>query len=523
MKLQLLALIAIFLQTASFAQTTLVTGDILFVGFKTSTDDEPGNDCVKLVTLVTLECNTRFIVTDNNWNNSTDSWVCSDDEFGLEITCNSTIIAGSVFYIDVDGLGGFASCSGGSVTNTNIGTSSTFGTNYGLNDSGDNLFVVQGTYAAPVFISALKHVGAYANGNCSTKNTTGLPDNLSLATSAIVMASAQDQWHYNCVTTTGTTAALRAALLNNGNWTFANGQGWDSGGCMFDVTDDANAIAPSGTLAVAGAGCGCQASCNLAQWGSVNCGGGISGNCSAGYQDMSRTITVPAGCTFTVTASMRIRGGICSASGADGSCATCDVVKVDILGGSKAFQTGGANASISDSYTLAGPGTIVVSGKANRADEIITYNISMPCGASCLNTPLFVELADFTAERDGNNVKLEWLTLVERDNAYFTLESSNDTKNWEMLYVISGMGDSDVPHFYTVIDTSPKDGINYYRLTQTDYDGNSTLDGIRAVDFRTDDAKILYEINTLGQAIPSDYSGLVIQVLENGTVRKIMR
>ena len=49
-----------------FSQTVLVPGDILFVGFKTSADDEVGNDCVKLVTLRSLECNTVFVITDNN-------------------------------------------------------------------------------------------------------------------------------------------------------------------------------------------------------------------------------------------------------------------------------------------------------------------------------------------------------------------------------------------------------------------------------------------------------------------------
>lgn len=506
------------------SQTVLNPGDILFIGFKTSTDDEAGNDCVKLVTLVSLECNTKFIVTDNNWNNSTDNWYCSNDEFGLEITCNVPIMAGSIFYIDVDASGGVANCSGGSITKTNVGTSSTFGTNYGLNDSGDNLFVMQGSYASPTFISALKHSGAFAIADCSNKNNTSLPDNLSLATSAIMMASTQDQWHYRCSSlSTGTKSSLKSSILNNANWTFANGMGWDNSSCMFDVTDDAVSQSPSGTLAVSGSGCGCLANCNLTQWGGVNCGAtGVAGDCTAGYQNMSRNINVPAGCTYTVTATMRPRGGsICSASGADGSCATCDVVKVDVLGGSKSFQSGGSNATLNDSYTLAGPGTIVVSGKSNRADEIITYTIGIPCG-SCL-TILPIELGEFSVLKDGENAKIEWMTFSERENAYFTVEKSNDGINWEILYIMNGQGNSTSPYYYTIIDSSPYEGVTYYKLSQTDFNGKTSENGIRFINFKKQEIKVISEFNILGQIITSNEQGFVIQILENGETRKIYR
>ena len=53
-----------------------------------------------------------------------------------------------------------------------------------------------------------------------------------------------------------------------------------------------------------------------------------------------------------------------------------DKLKVDDVSGAKSFQTGSSNATLEDSYTLTGPGTIRVSGTANRADEVITYKIT---------------------------------------------------------------------------------------------------------------------------------------------------
>ena len=137
------------------AQTTLSEGDIAVIGFKTNTTTDAGNDAIKLVNLVDLECNTTFIITDNNWRNSSPiGWACDDDEFGLLITCNTTISAGSIFYIDVSAAGGTAVCSGGTITKTAIGNP--WGTDYGLSSGGDNIYILQGTRVVPVFILQLK-------------------------------------------------------------------------------------------------------------------------------------------------------------------------------------------------------------------------------------------------------------------------------------------------------------------------------------------------------------------------------
>src|SRR5690606_16418899 len=108
----------------------------------------------------------------------------------------------------------------------------------------------------------------------------------------------------------------------------------------------------------------------------------------------------------------------CSASGADGSCQTCDVVKVDIVGGVKSYQQGGSNASLIDSYTLVGPGTIRISGRANRADEIITWSVtSGPATCPDCSSILSVELVEFNASMNFENrsVNLAWGTQSETE------------------------------------------------------------------------------------------------------------
>ena len=84
---KILLLCILFLSRLLFSQTTLAPGDIAIVGFKTNATTQSGNDAVKLITLLDLSCGTEFIVTNNNWNGS--SWACDDDEFGIQITCNT--------------------------------------------------------------------------------------------------------------------------------------------------------------------------------------------------------------------------------------------------------------------------------------------------------------------------------------------------------------------------------------------------------------------------------------------------
>lgn len=194
---------------------------------------------------------------------------------------------------------------------------------------------------------------------------------------------------------------------------------------------------------------------------------------------MSVSINVPDGCTYTVSATMQNRAGSCSASGADGG----DQLKVDQSGGSKSSQTGAGNASISDSYTLAGPGTIVVSGTANRADEIITYTTSSS-GATCVScmSTLPIELMEFRVSLENNAVACDWWTETEMNNDYFTIERSIDGVHFEYLASMKGSGTSLNPVQYKMYDYDPYlDIVSYYRLSQTDLNGQTRYHQIQSV------------------------------------------
>ena len=243
---------------------------------------------------------------------------------------------------------------------------------------------------------------------------------------------------------------------------------------------------PSGSIGILNANGGCLSGCDLSAYGGPVCDG-ATGNTS-GNPTVFTDITVPLGCTFTLVGVMQNRPG-CSASGADGG----DGMKVDIAGGGKAFQSGSSNASLNDSYTLTGPGTIRVSCRANRRDEIVTYSVSSS-GASCENcyTTLAVELVDFTATKSNENVELFWQTSREYNNDYFSIQRSADGYQFEDIYQLKGVGESNELHNYSVSDVNPLNGISYYRLKQTDIDGTSSISEIRSVVFNQKDELLIF-------------------------------
>ncbi|MCK9613835.1 MAG: T9SS type A sorting domain-containing protein, partial [Bacteroidales bacterium] len=85
--------------------------------------------------------------------------------------------------------------------------------------------------------------------------------------------------------------------------------------------------------------------------------------------------------------------------------------------------------------------------------------------------PLPINLLSFNAACQNREVTINWTTATETNNDYFTIERSIDAQKWNVLTQIEGAGNSNAIKYYTVRDDNPYDGISYYRLKQTDYNG----------------------------------------------------
>ncbi len=98
--------------------------------------------------------------------------------------------------------------------------------------------------------------------------------------------------------------------------------------------------------------------------------------------------------------------------------------------------------------------------------------------------PLPIILTSFTANPRANQVSLSWETATEINNDYFTIERSTDGQRFEAIGTVAGAGNSTTTQKYAFFDKTPMRGTNYYRLAQTDYDGQSETFDVVSVDFK---------------------------------------
>lgn len=92
------------------------------------------------------------------------------------------------------------------------------------------------------------------------------------------------------------------------------------------------------------------------------------------------------------------------------------------------------------------------------------------------NNPLPVTLAHWEADcGEKQQVELTWITSSEINNDFFSIERSEDGKDFEAIAYLCGAGNSnqEISYFYT--DSTSGGGSFYYRLRQTDFDNGTKV------------------------------------------------
>lgn len=104
-----------------------------------------------------------------------------------------------------------------------------------------------------------------------------------------------------------------------------------------------------------------------------------------------------------------------------------------------------------------------------------TYDLTSP-----------VKLTAFGVEAlENRRVSVSWSTLEEKNNDHFALEHSIDGLHFEQVHTTNANNGSALRR-YEWIDANPANGLNYYRLSQTDLDGQKTMLGLKAVSMEGD-------------------------------------
>jgi beta-glucanase (GH16 family) len=133
-----------------------------------------------------------------------------------------------------------------------------------------------------------------------------------------------------------------------------------------------------------------------------------------------------------------------------------------------------ANGTVCSIYFTYG---VPSGGERNSSASPHSYTV----GTICLTT-LPVVLSDYhVALINPSTVAIDWATVNEINNNYFTVERSIDGRNFTTIATIFANGNSSSIKNYQVKDNTPAIGINYYRLTQVDKDGKATVFDIKSI------------------------------------------
>lgn len=87
-------------------------------------------------------------------------------------------------------------------------------------------------------------------------------------------------------------------------------------------------------------------------------------------------------------------------------------------------------------------------------------------------TPLPITLLTFSVQPVLYGIEVNWVTVSESGNHFFTVERSSNGLTWKTIYTVNGTPNVNTTMSYSFVDDAPESGINYYRLRQTDFNGN---------------------------------------------------
>ncbi len=105
------------------------------------------------------------------------------------------------------------------------------------------------------------------------------------------------------------------------------------------------------------------------------------------------------------------------------------------------------------------------------------------------NQPLPIDLLSFYGLAGEDAVQFNWVVASEVNNDYFIIERSPDMATWTAVHTQTGSGNSNQVRTYRGQDASPENGLMYYRLSQTDFDGTREVFDPIAVQYKSGGGK----------------------------------
>lgn len=154
------------------------------------------------------------------------------------------------------------------------------------------------------------------------------------------------------------------------------------------------------------------------------------------------------------------------------------------------IQVGGAIALACGNYLFAG-----VNGNNLTEDDRFTIGTT-----NIIQTPLPISLESFNGKIEEGDALLRWTTLSELNNDFFTIERSSNGKDFLPVGdIVKGAGTTQVRQHYQFVDSFVPYGKIYYRLKQTDFDGQYSFSSVITLENKPTELKLVAIPNPLSQ------------------------
>ncbi len=152
------------------------------------------------------------------------------------------------------------------------------------------------------------------------------------------------------------------------------------------------------------------------------------------------------------------------------------------------MSSNGAGGSQTHTATVTPPSTVVLntplrmrvmsdfgSNPTITPTGQLTYGQAEDFTVTVVGAPLPVMWRSITANLNHkNNIDVRWSTELETNSSIFEVEKSKDGINFFKIAMVEAKGNSFLPSYYNFEDAVNVNGHNYYRIKQTDIDGQSS-------------------------------------------------
>ncbi|GAB1462224.1 hypothetical protein MASR2M52_01990 [Pedobacter sp.] len=157
-------------------------------------------------------------------------------------------------------------------------------------------------------------------------------------------------------------------------------------------------------------------------------------------------------------------------------------------------------------YVWGGTSETGVFGLGRVADEthLMIYGKTMTPAEYLQVLP--ITLTSFKASKQSNSVRLNWATTNEKDNSHFNIWRAGADKNFVNIGKVNGSGTTETAKTYSLTDYKPLAGANYYKLSQTDLNGQQVeVGGVQIVQFDLNNTSL----TVVQQANPSTVKAIL--------------